>query len=81
LNATTVNNCIGQCNGSGYGLYASQLATGSSGTSVSGTGLYAKYIAIGCAGFSSSGTGLQASIANSCGGIPNYSVTSKYNMP
>jgi hypothetical protein len=43
--------------------------------------LYAKYIVTACGGFSTTGTGLKAADATSSGGIPNYSVTYKYNMP
>jgi hypothetical protein len=46
------NNCIGQCNGSSYGLFVYQIATGCYGSSVSGVGLSAN-IANSC--FSSSG--------------------------
>jgi hypothetical protein len=67
LYATTAQNCYGYSGGSGYGLYASDIAIGCLGYSSSGTGLTA-YIANSCRGTTSTGTA-QTTIAY------------KYNMP
>jgi hypothetical protein len=66
LYATTAQNCYGYSGGSGYGLYASDIAIGCLGYSFSGTGLNA-YIANSCRGINNTGT---AQI-----------ITYKYNMP
>ena len=57
VNASTAQNCYGYSNGSGNGVYASQIANGCSGFSGSGTGLYA-FIASVCHGTTSTGTAL-----------------------
>jgi hypothetical protein len=65
LSATTALNCSG-VSGSGFGLYAVQIATSSSGSSDSNTGLYAAQAATGCYGYSATGSGLNATTVNNC---------------
>lgn len=55
--ASTAQNCYGNSSGSGYGIYASRIAVGCHGHSVSGTGLWA-FIANVSSGTTTSGTAL-----------------------
>jgi len=57
LYTTTALNCFGGSNGSSYGLYAQDSATGCHGYSATGTGLYA-LIANVCHGVTGGGTAL-----------------------
>jgi hypothetical protein len=66
LDAVTANNCGGEADGSGYGIYVSDIAIGCKGWSENGTGLRA-YIANSCRGATFVGT--------------DQNVTYKYNMP
>ena len=68
LAAVTADHCVAYNYTSGYGLYASTVATGCYGYSGTGTGLYTVKIASCCYGYSGTGTGLSAFIANSCSG-------------
>ena len=81
IDGDIVNNCQGSSSGNGYGIYATYVATGCYGQSVTGTGIYA-YNAAFCTAYRPSGTAIEANIANGCIAYSGTNiVTYKYNMP
>ncbi|HSY43285.1 MAG TPA: right-handed parallel beta-helix repeat-containing protein, partial [Candidatus Acidoferrum sp.] len=58
IDGDIVNNCQGSSSGSGYGIYATYVATGCYGQSVTGTGIYA-YNAAFCTAYRPSGTAIE----------------------